>query len=191
MTDSEILVEAFKRGRSWNPAYPNLLNADEAAIRKMTGQEPDAKLLVKSLQESDANYDALVLAWHKRPPEFDGEIGPATKDLVELPRCPLPDFPPPPNATFHYDNPDLQAAVESQQRAAAFTGSYWRGCDSQRPDIHSLVIGIDARNAPPNWLANKDKILEARRAAAAEIGGGGRFLIHPTSNSWFLPASNF
>src|SRR3990167_11525334 len=32
MTDSEILVEAFKRGRSWNPAYPNLLNADEAAI---------------------------------------------------------------------------------------------------------------------------------------------------------------
>lgn len=181
MTDSEILIEAFRRGRSWNPEYPNLLNVDEAAVRKMDGSESDAKLLVKSLQESDANYDPLVLAWHKRPPEFDGEIGQATKDLVDLPRCPLPDFAPPPNARFHYDDPGIQAAVESMQRAAAFTGSYWRGCDSARPDIHSLVIGIDAKNAPSVFLQNQEKILEARRACAAEIGVAVKFVINPQS----------
>ena len=181
MTPSEILVEAWKRGRTWNPDYPNLLNVDEAAVRKMSGKEPDAKLLVRSLQQSDANYDPLVMAMHQRQPNFDGEIGPATQALVTIPRCPLPDFPPPPNATFHYDDPALQAAVESQQRAAAYTGSYWRGCDSTRPGIHSLVIGIDIKNAPPNWMANKDKILEARRAAAAEIGVAVRFVLNPTS----------
>jgi hypothetical protein len=181
MTDSEILVAAYQRGRAWvaDPEFAELRNLDPTAVAKMDGSEHDAKLLVRSLQLSDANYDPLVLAFHQRLPEYDGSIGPATRALVDIPRCPLPDATPPPNATFHYEDRDLQKAVESMQAAAAFVGSYWKGCDAQRPDIHSLVIGIDAKNAPPNWLANKDKILEARRACAAEIGVSVRFVINP------------
>jgi hypothetical protein len=71
--------------------------------------------------------------------------------------------------------------VRSMQEAAAFTGSYWRGCDPQRPDIHSCVIGIDTRRAGADFLANQDKILQARQACAAEIGVAVRFVINPQS----------
>jgi hypothetical protein len=183
MDTREILVEAHKRGRGWDPKYPNLQNLDPTAVRKMDGDESDAKLLLKSLQESDVNFDVLVRKHYgpDREPKFDGDIGPATRELIELPRCPLPDFPPPPGARFYYEDPDLQAAVESMQAAAAFTGSYWRGCDPQRPDIHSCVIGIDIRQAPSNFLAHQEEILEARRACAAEIGVAVRFVINPQS----------
>jgi hypothetical protein len=183
MDTREILVEAHKRGRGWDPKYPNLQTLDPTAVRKMDGDESDAKLLLKSLQESDVNFDVLVRKHYgpDREPKFDGDIGPATRELIELPRCPLPDFPPPPGARFYYEDPDLQAAVESMQAAAAFTGSYWRGCDPQRPDIHSCVIGIDIRQAPSNFLAHQEEILEARRACAAEIGVAVRFVINPQS----------
>jgi hypothetical protein len=183
MDTRDILRQAYERGRAWNPDYPDLLNLDPAAVAKMDGDEADAQLLLKSLQESDANFDLLVRQEHRREPLFDGIVGPATKTLVELPRCPLPDFPPPPGARFFYENPDLQAAVESMQAAAAFTGSYWRGCDPTRPDIHSLVIGIDIRRAPSNFLAHQEEILEARRACAAEIGVAVRFVINPQSTA--------
>ena len=182
-----VYVEAYQRGRAWvaDPEFANLRNLDPAAVAKMDGSESDAKLLIRSLQLSDANYTPLVLAFHKRLPDYDGSIGPATKALVDIPRCPLPDAHPPPNASFHYDDPDLQAAVESMQRAAAeavgITGPYWRGCDSQRPDVHSLVIGIDTKEAPSNFKANQEKILAARIAMAAEIGVAVRFVINPTS----------
>jgi hypothetical protein len=182
LTDKELLVEAFMRGHAWGPDNPNLHNLDLGRVLLMDGSESDAKELIASRQASDSNMDLLVAAYHAgRRPEFDGSIGPATRALVEIPRCPLPDFPPPPHATFHYDDPDLQAAVESQQAAAAFTGSYWRGCDPQRPDIHSCVIGIDIRQAPSNFLAHQEEILEARRACAAEIGVAVRFVINPQS----------
>lgn len=186
MNAADILLEAYRRGRAWgnDPEFANLRNLDEASVRKMTGAEADAKLLIRSLQLSDANYDVLVLEHHRRAPQFDGEVGPATLGLLNIPRCPLPDFPPPLGARFHYDDPDLQSAVESMQRAAAeppIKGPYWRGCDPQRPDVHSLVIGIDARNAPPNWRMHQEKILEHRRACAAEIGVAVRFVVNPPS----------
>lgn len=180
-TPTERLLWAYQFGHGWNPARPNLLNLDEAAVAKMDGSEADAKELIASWQSLDANVNRLVNAFHGRELIPDGEIGPASESVMAMKRCAMPDYAPPPNAIFHYDDANLQAAVESQQRAAAFTGSYWRGCDPERPDIHSLKIGIDARNAPSVFLENKDKILEARRACAAEIGVSVQFVINPTS----------
>jgi hypothetical protein len=188
----DLLIEAFRTGHAWNPALPNLHNADEGRIKLMNGTEKDAKDLLRSRQSYDINFDTLMSAIYIRfPPDPDklglygqGDDGPALQQLVDLPRCPLPDFAPPPNASFHYDDPDLQKAVESMQAAAAsppISGPYWRGCDSQRPDVHSLVIGINTKEAPSNFLANQDKILAARRAMAAEIGVAVRFVINPQS----------
>ena len=183
--NTALLIEAYQRGRAWiaEPEFANLHNLNPDSVAKMDGSESDAKLLIRSLQLSDINFDPLVLAFHKRMPDYDGSIGPATKALVNIPRCPLPDAPPPAGASFHYDDPDLQAAVESMQRAAAvgITGPYWRGCDSQRPDVHSLVIGIDTKEAPSVFKSNQEKILAARIAMAAEIGVAVRFVINPTS----------
>lgn len=180
-TPVERLLWAYHYGHQWDPAFPNLRNLDEAGVRKMDGSERDAKDLIASWQQLDANVGLLVGKIHGRDLVPDGDVGPASAAVMGFKRCPLPDFAPPAGASFHYDDPDLQAAVESQQRAAAMQGPYWRGCDAQMPSVHSLVIGIDAKNAPPNWLANKDKILEARRACAAEIGVAVRFVLNPQS----------
>lgn len=187
-----VLDTAWKTGHFWDVRYPDLLNVDQSSFGKLVARDKIARFAIASMQQADANFDGLVLDAHGRAPLFDGEIGPATMNLVQgwndkaspLRRCPLPDFAPPPHASFHYDDPDLQAAVESMQRAAnapAIEGPYWRGCDPQRPDVHSLVIGIDITNAPSNWLANQEKILDARRRCAAEVGVAVRFVINPKS----------
>lgn len=186
-TPTERLLWAFQFGHRWNPAFPNLQNLDEAAVAKMDGSEVDAKSLIASWQLLDANVNRLVNAFHGRELQPDGDIGPASAAVMDMKRCAMPDYAPPPHASFFYEDENLQKAVESYQRcaearaAAAFTGSYWRGCNPARPDIHSLKIGIDTRSAPPNFLANQAKILEARRACAAEIGVAVEFVINPQS----------
>lgn len=187
-----VLNTARATGHFWDQSYPDVLNVNLSSFDKLKIRDRVARDAIASMQRADLNFEALVWDQHKRAPIYDGEVGPATMKLVEgwttkgspLARCPIPDFAPPPNATFHYDDPDLQAAVESMQRAAAeppITGPYWRGCDSQRPGVHSLVIGIDIKNAPSVFLQNQEKILAARIACAAEIGVAVRFVINPTS----------
>jgi hypothetical protein len=183
MTPSEILVEAYQRGRAWNPdpEFANLLNLDPTAVEKMDGSEGDAKLLVRSLQLSDANYNPLVLAFHQREPDFDGEIGPATATLVEIPRCPIPDFAPPPNAAFHYDDPELQAAVESMQANATGSGSWPSpGCDPMHTGSHSIRVGINTSNAPGGVMAYIDKALAEVSKCYADMGLIVRYLLNKT-----------
>lgn len=183
-TIEERLAWLYRFGHAWGKQ--DLHGIDDAAVGKMNGDEPDAKAMVRSFQQMDKNV-AILHSWmYACDPEdyvADGEVCPATAMVMEFKRCAMPDHPPPPNASFHYDDPDLQAAVESQQAAAAFTGSFWKGCDPQKPDIHSLVIGIDIRRAGKNFLANQEKILEARRACAAEIGVSVRYVINPETTS--------
>jgi hypothetical protein len=185
MTDTELLLEAFRRGSAWNPAFPNLRNLDESRVLKMTMNDRDAKDLMLSRQLSDANFDTLVFAHHKRAPSFDGSVGPATRMLIDLPRCAMPDFPPPPEASFHYDDPDLQAAVESQQRffevvGATGSGSFpVPGCDPQRKNRateHSIVVNVDISNCPASTLAKIDDIIDFCRKCAAEFGLSARYV---------------
>lgn len=183
MNTKEILIEAFKRGHAWNPDFPNLQNLDEGRVSFMNGAESDAKDLIRSRQMSDSNYDALVLAFHKRPPDFDGEIGPATEHLVEIPRCPIPDFAPPPNARFHYDDPDLQKAVESMQGAAATGSGSWPagGCDPERKGVHSMRIRINTAEAPQKVKDYLKQALDACVKCSAEMGMAKRYILDADS----------
>ena len=186
VTPHDLVRLAYRYGHHWNPEFPSLANIDRTALTKMSGTERDAKDLIHSWQTFDYNVTLLSAYYGHGQAEDDGSLGPASAMVATMHRCPMPDFPPPPGASFDYGNEDLNAAVESMQREAAkpqatIVGKYWRGCDPQRPDVHSLVIGIDIRRAPKNWLANKDKILEARRACAADIGVAVRFVLNPES----------
>src|SRR5688572_16291738 len=110
----KVLLYAWRTGHAWNPACPNLQNLDDAAVLKMDATERDAKDLVASRQASDINADYLVAAFHAgRSIRHDGDIGPATLALVDIPRCAMPDHPPPLHASFDYGDPDLNAAVRS------------------------------------------------------------------------------
>lgn len=141
-TTKEVLVEAFKRGRAWDPAFPNLQNLDLHAVEKMNGTEADAKRLVESYQRSSERFNVLVEAFHQRfEPDYDGKVGPATLALANSPRCPLPDFAPPPGASFHYDDPDLNEAVRRMQ-AATGQGSWRPGCYGN-PQVHEIKVSYD------------------------------------------------
>lgn len=172
----EILLEAYRRGRAWDPSHPNLLNLDEAAVKKMDGSEQDAKELIASLQMSDLNMESLVAAFHKRNFVADGDIGPATQELVELKRCPIPDFPPPPNASFHYDDPGLQKAVETMQENAMGSGS-WPSCDPEREGVNSFRVRIDPAKMPSAIKSYSQKALDAVVAAYAEMGCAVRYIL--------------
>jgi hypothetical protein len=172
VNDADKLLAAWHRGHFWNPAKPDVLNVtDESAVQKLTIDHPIAQQAFQSWQEADANFDTLVLAWHKRPPHFDGVVGPATEQLIELPRCPLPDFPPPPNASFDYGDAGLNAAVESMRANASGSGSWpMPGCDPDRQGVHSIRVRLPTNNQPSTVTGYRQKALEACSACYAEIG---------------------
>ena len=172
-SDTDLLVEAFYRGSHWNPAYPNLRNLDLGRVLKMDGSESDAKQLIASRQQSDINIELLVRAFHKgREVQYDGDIGPATRQLAKLQRCPMPDFAPPPEASFDYEDSELNAAVESYQRFAEArgSGSWPVGCDPQAPNVHSVVVAIDTSNASSTQKGMMDEVLKMVEQTEAEIG---------------------
>lgn len=171
-----LMLEAFLRGAAWNPAYPELQNLDEDRISKMTGYEPDAQLLIKSLQESDANIDILGEAFHGRPVNPDGVVGPATQALVGMRRCPMPDFIPPAGARFRYADPGLQRAVETMQENALAGSGSWPSCDPEQEGVHSLRVRIDTTRIPSVVRSYFIKSLEAVVAAYREIGCGLRYI---------------
>jgi hypothetical protein len=180
LTDKDLLLEAYRRGHAWNPAYPSLANLDPVRIALMDGSERDAKDLIASRQASDANMELLVAAFHKgRPPEYDGGIGPATRALAEIPRCPVPDFAPPPGAAIDLGNPDLNRVAESMQAWAAASGSgSWPmpGCDPDRQGVHSIRVRIDPARMPSTISAYHKQALEWV-AAYAEIGLAVRYIM--------------
>lgn len=181
MSPTERLLWAYRYGHAWNTARPNLLNLDEAAVAKMDGSEADAKELIASWQLLDINVSRLVNAFHGRELEPDGDIGPASEAVMSMLRCDMPDYAPPPHASFHYDNPELQGAVESYQRfaeAKTGSGSWPVGCDPQRKDVHSVVVAIDTSNASSSQKAIMADVLRFVEETEAEIGQSVRHVIN-------------
>lgn len=161
-------------GHRWNPKWPNLLNVDAGRVALMDGSEQDARALVASWQELDANVRRAVFLAHGRPLEPDGIIGPASEFVMEAKRCSMPDFAPPPGASFHYDDPALQLAVESMQRAverqrATGSGSWPAGCYGTS-GVHEIKVSYDL-----SGLSEKQKewMPEVKRHNAAAVAAMG------------------
>jgi hypothetical protein len=194
------LVLAYLYGHAWNPNVPNLQNLDMGRVLKMDGSETDAKELLRSWQQSDYEYDYLTQLYLKRKPDYDGEVGPATRAFMEVPRCPIPDFAPPKNASFHYDDPELQAAVESYQQFAEAqvaggnigyvnrdlntqpyiggSGSWPKGCDPQNPNVHSVIVAIDSNNASAHQKETLAECLKMVEACEAAVGQSVRHVVN-------------
>lgn len=152
-TPAERLRWALHYGHQWCPAFPNLLNLDEGRVSLMDGSEQDAKDLIASWQLMDGNVGELVKAIHGRALIPDGDVGPASKAVMDFQRCALPDYPPPPGATFHYEDPVLQAAVERMQRATG-SGSWPVGCHGTA-GIHEVKVSYDISglsDAQKEWM---------------------------------------
>lgn len=176
MNEQDFIAFLWRTGHFWNPTCLNANNVTEGQLVSLTLADVAVREAVQSYQLSDANMLPLVVRHHARLPAYDGVAGPATEELTTLQRCPMPDYPPPPNASFHYDDPDLQKAVESMQ--AQGSGSWPpAGCDPQRTGIHSIRVGIDTSRAPVKIKAYLPEALGHVSAAYAEIGLAVRYVL--------------
>lgn len=140
--DKNKLVDfLWRTGHFWNPSKPDVLNVVQDDLPILDLKDDVVKQATASWQASDANFDALAFIRYLRGIIADGDPGPVTDLMLEVPRCPLPDFKPPPNASFHYDDPDLQRAVERMQ-AATGRGSWPVGCHGTA-GTHEVKVSYD------------------------------------------------
>lgn len=174
MDDKAFIRFLWQYGHFWNSDYPEVLNVTEADLPRLTLNDRVVQLAAQGFQEIDANLVPLSFAHHGRAPILDGGVGPATVQLATLKRCPMPDHAPPPNATFHYDDPGLQRAVESMQ-ATGSGGWPVPGCDPTNNGTHSIRVNIDTANCPTKIKAYLDEALRHCVNAYAEIGLGVRY----------------
>lgn len=157
-------------GHFWNPKYPDTHNVTETEVSRLTLNDRAAQLAVKSYQESDSNLVPLVRAFHQRAPIPDGLVGPATLALVGVPRCPLPDHPPPLNTTFTYEDPGLLRAVQSMQAAAATgSGSWPAGCHGAQ-GVHEVKISYDLSKLSAKHREWWPEIKRRSHEAVAAVG---------------------
>lgn len=182
LTEQQFIKFLYDTGHFWSHA--NGLNVGLADLDALTLSDQVAKDAVASWQSFDINFSTLAGLFYGRDINPDGDVGPVTEFMAGLRRCAMPDFAPPENAQFHYDDPDLQGAVESMQRfnAEGFAGSGSfpiPGCDQlrkNRANEHSIVINANVTNASAEVLENWDAITLAIRKWAAEKGLSVRYV---------------
>lgn len=179
MDESAFIKFLWDHGHFWNPAHPEALNVTESDVLLLSLNHRVSKMAAMSYQTADANMVPMSLLHHGRMPNPDGDVGPATMALATLKRCPIPDHAPPPNASFHYDNPGVQAAVESYQQWAEATGSgSWPvGCDPQRKDVHSVVVSVLTAGFSAHQKSVMKEVLALVEKCEGEMGQSVRHVL--------------
>lgn len=139
--------KVFLSGHFWT--QEDTKNVQQHDLPKLDLNHRLVKEAVASWQGFDFNFDAYSLILRLRRIIADGDVGPVTAIMLETPRCIMPDIAPPVGASFDYGNPDINAAVESYQEFAQYTGGSgsWPKCDPERPDVHSTVVNLNTANA--------------------------------------------
>jgi hypothetical protein len=117
--------------------------------------DPDIALSIASYQDFDGvQLDVLAIKHHGRAAMHDGEVGPATMELFDLPRCCVAD----------YGHPVAKALT-----AEAIGSGPWKGCHAIG-NFHSAIVMVDETNLPawlkPLWV----EVLRRVQQAYDEIG---------------------
>lgn len=156
----------FLTGQFWSQQYPDLLNVTQDDLPKLDLDHKLVKQATAAWQEIDENFDTLSFIVHLRSIIADGEVGPVTLAMLEdVPRCSMPDNPPPLGASFDYGHAGLNEAVRSYQEYAEYVGGSgsWPKCDPQNPNIHSTRVNLNTSNASAhqkNILKESTKLVE-------------------------------
>ncbi len=117
---------------------------------------------------------------HGRDLIADGKVGPATDAVFQFRRCPMPDYTPPPGASFDSGIPELNKAIESMRSFATGSGSWPApGCDGT--PHHSIIVRLDPANMPSTIRAYHVQALAEVSKAYAEIGLAVRYVLDSSS----------
>ena len=159
MNEKQIIKWLWRYGHFRNPRMQNSWNVDKSALLKLTLTDSVVVDAVASIQALDLNAEIGCQKYHGRAVQFDGIIGPATEELLSIPRCNIPDY---------------------QIENATGSGSWpVPGCDPNRKNRqseHSIRINVNTRGMPYS-LAYFQKFIARARACAAEFGLAARYII--------------
>lgn len=145
----------------YNTRFPEAADVDDGKLDLLSLTDKPVQSALESYQRLDANYPELVRKHHNREPIYDGRMGPATYDLLMLPRCIVADFGP-----------------EAEPRGSGSWPS--GGCDPTSNSEHSIRIGISTDQAPDVVKQYMQKSLDAVAKAYAEIGLKIRYILDGT-----------
>lgn len=152
LTDREIIQRLYDTGHFWSPRALAVTKVKAADLDTLALYDPVVVAAAASYQEfMQADLEPLVFRHHRRMLIVDGGIGPATRDMMEMPRCAHPDHPDPDKATG--------------------SGSWPAGCHG-KPGIHEITISFDTSNMPAAvkpWLAEIKARLTAELAAVGVL----------------------
>lgn len=152
MTDRQIIELLWDLGHFRNPAYSETWSTQADDLNRLQIGDAAVKSAARSYQEfMAAAMEPLAARHHGRLPVYDGEVGPATRELFTIERCGCPDF---------------AAAVD----AATGSGSWPAGCDPQYPSHHSVTVNVDPRGMPSFLQPVFASVWTNVDAAYAEVG---------------------
>jgi hypothetical protein len=140
MQDKDVIELLWKYGHFRNPENKDGASAGigEGDLSTLTLNDVAVKEALRSYQHFQKPLlDSLAFSEHGRPAIADGESGPATDRLFEIPRCGAPDI-----------EPALMEATGSQ--------SWPAGCLATWPQNHVVTISID-KSTMPAFLAADER----------------------------------
>lgn len=170
-SEEERLVSdwLWEYGHFKNPKKKEALNVKtKTECRKLCCEDQEYIEAVQSIQELDYNLEELVRIQHgpNRVVQFDGEVGPATLGLLDLPRCGCPDY--------------GTGLVQEETANADLPGSGgWPSCDPEQPHAHSFRVRIETGRMPAKFKAYLDEVLQYAFEACREIGLLVEFSVDP------------
>jgi hypothetical protein len=172
-----LLEKLYLTGHFWG--NPELRDVKQADLPKLALDHKLVKRAIASWQALDANFDGLALLRHLRNIIPDGDVGPVTVTMMDIPRCPMPDFAPPPGAAFDYGHEGLNEAVRSYQIFAEYKGGSgsWPKCDPQRPDVHSTRVNLTTANASTHQKGILKEAVALVEKCEAEMGQSVRHIM--------------
>jgi len=92
MTPTEIIKRLYSLGHFHNPSHPT--GVKETDLDNLKLHDESVRIAIRSYQQfMTIEFDKFALAEHGRLGVADGDVGPATKTLIDMPRCGFPDYP--------------------------------------------------------------------------------------------------
>lgn len=92
MTPTQIIQRLYDLGHFNNPAHPTGIRAED--LPSLHLHDTEVRTAIRSYQEfMAADFDRFSLDEHDRLGIPDGDVGPATNALLDMPRCGFPDYP--------------------------------------------------------------------------------------------------
>jgi hypothetical protein len=142
--------------------HPEGFNVQETDLNKLTYDDLVVRQAIASWQSIDERFDEATALYHGRPVYPDGEIGPGTEAMYELPRCACPDF-----------GPDAGFQTEDGVKAAIGRG-HWSNCHGANGYHKGVgrIIGSPASqlSAPYQGRRVVDAVMDLVRRGYGEIG---------------------